>query len=148
MLVNQSSFSTVIDDLLDTFKQRPNDEAFAYFYCERTQSDRQEPDLISSSFVRQHLHSSTLPFGKPQAYEATNTGVPPFITGPLPTVHTTTMLFKFHLYIYPPTSHSAYHNSNIQVSPKSTEKWTLCFKLDDYHHAQGHGFYCHLVLRE
>lgn len=30
-----------------------NDEAFAYFYCDRNQSNRQDPTLILSSFVRQ-----------------------------------------------------------------------------------------------
>lgn len=45
--------STVVDDLLTTFEKLPNDEAFAYFYCDRNQSDRREPALILSSFVRQ-----------------------------------------------------------------------------------------------
>lgn len=45
--------STVIDDLLETSNRIPNDEAFAYFYCDRNQSDRQDPTLILSSFVRQ-----------------------------------------------------------------------------------------------
>ena len=38
---------------MDTFKQLPNDEAFAYFYCDRNQPDRRDPELILSSFVRQ-----------------------------------------------------------------------------------------------
>lgn len=33
--------------------QIPNNEAFAYFYCDRNQSDRQDPSSILSSFVRQ-----------------------------------------------------------------------------------------------
>ena len=45
--------STVVDDLLEAFKQLPNDEAIAYFYCDRNQSDRQEPAMILSSLVRQ-----------------------------------------------------------------------------------------------
>lgn len=34
-------------------KKTPNNEALAYFYCDRNQSDRREPALILSSFVRQ-----------------------------------------------------------------------------------------------
>ncbi|MCJ1271365.1 hypothetical protein MMC22_011265, partial [Lobaria immixta] len=45
--------SKVVDDLLDTFQRLPNDEALAYFYCDRNQPDRRDPDLILSSFVRQ-----------------------------------------------------------------------------------------------
>ena len=45
--------STVVDNLSETLKQSPNDEAFAYFYCDRNQSGRREPALILSSFVRQ-----------------------------------------------------------------------------------------------
>ena len=45
--------TTVVDDLLETSEQVPNNEAFAYFYCDRNQSDRQDPTLILSSFVRQ-----------------------------------------------------------------------------------------------
>ena len=45
--------STVVDDLLKSFTQFPNDEAFAYFYCDRNQSDRRDSALILSSFVRQ-----------------------------------------------------------------------------------------------
>lgn len=45
--------STVVDDLLQRFRQLPNDEAFAYFYCDRNQTDRQDPTSILSSFVRQ-----------------------------------------------------------------------------------------------
>ncbi|KAH0565685.1 hypothetical protein GP486_000925 [Trichoglossum hirsutum] len=45
--------STVVDDLLDGFKQHSNDEALAYFYCDRNEFVRQDPELILSSFVRQ-----------------------------------------------------------------------------------------------
>lgn len=45
--------STVVDDLSETFKNLPNNEAFAYFYCDRNQFERQEPASILSSFVRQ-----------------------------------------------------------------------------------------------
>ena len=38
---------------MEAFKQFPNDEAFAYFYCDCNQSDRQDPTLVLSSFVRQ-----------------------------------------------------------------------------------------------
>jgi hypothetical protein len=39
--------------LLGSFGQYPNDEALAYFYCDRNESARQDPELILSSFVRQ-----------------------------------------------------------------------------------------------
>jgi ankyrin repeat domain-containing protein 50 len=39
--------------LLDSFEQYPNDEALAYFYCDRNESARQDPELVLSSFVRQ-----------------------------------------------------------------------------------------------
>jgi len=39
--------------LLDSFRQHPNDEALAYFYCDRNESARQDPELILRSFVRQ-----------------------------------------------------------------------------------------------
>lgn len=45
--------STVVDDLLHRFERDQNDEAFAYFYCDRNESNRREPTLILSSFVRQ-----------------------------------------------------------------------------------------------
>ena len=45
--------STVVDDLIKTFAEQPNDEALAYFYCDRNQPNRQDPALIMSSFVRQ-----------------------------------------------------------------------------------------------
>ena len=45
--------STVVDDLLESSQRLPNDEAFAHFYCDRNQPDRQDPTLILSSFVRQ-----------------------------------------------------------------------------------------------
>ncbi|MCJ1271985.1 hypothetical protein MMC22_011891, partial [Lobaria immixta] len=64
--------STVIDDLLEAFKQFPNDEAFAYFYCDRNQSDRQDPTLILSSFVRQlstFRDSGVLPQPTVQMYD-------------------------------------------------------------------------------
>jgi hypothetical protein len=39
--------------LLGRFTQYPNDEAMAYFYCDRNESARQDPELILRSFVRQ-----------------------------------------------------------------------------------------------
>ncbi|KAH0538447.1 hypothetical protein FGG08_004945 [Glutinoglossum americanum] len=45
--------STVVDDLLGSFGQHPNDEALAYFYCDRNESVRQDPELILRSFARQ-----------------------------------------------------------------------------------------------
>ena len=35
------------------FGQHPNDEALAYFYCDRNEPARRDPELILSSFVRQ-----------------------------------------------------------------------------------------------
>ena len=45
--------STVVDDLTKSFAQQSNDEALAYFYCDRNQPNRQDPAVIMSSFVRQ-----------------------------------------------------------------------------------------------
>jgi len=39
--------------LLDSFGEYPNDEALAYFYCDRNESARRDPELILSSFARQ-----------------------------------------------------------------------------------------------
>lgn len=39
--------------MLNNFLQYPNDEALAYFYCDRNQSDRRDPTLVLNSFVRQ-----------------------------------------------------------------------------------------------
>jgi hypothetical protein len=39
--------------LLGSFGRYPNDEALAYFYCDRNESARRDPELILSSFVRQ-----------------------------------------------------------------------------------------------
>ena len=39
--------------MLGSFGQYPNDEALAYFYCDRNESARQDPELILSSFTRQ-----------------------------------------------------------------------------------------------
>jgi ankyrin repeat domain-containing protein 50 len=39
--------------LLGSFGQHPNDEALAYFYCDRNVSARQDPELILRSFARQ-----------------------------------------------------------------------------------------------
>lgn len=38
---------------MEKFKQDPNNDALAYFYCDRNTSDRQDPTFILSSFVRQ-----------------------------------------------------------------------------------------------
>lgn len=45
--------SSVVDDLSETLRVLPNNEAFAYFYCDRNQFERQKPASILSSFVRQ-----------------------------------------------------------------------------------------------
>lgn len=63
--------STVVDDLLQGFDNLPNDEAFAYFYCDRNQSDRQDPTLILSSFVRQlstSKNNDTIPYSIGRMY--------------------------------------------------------------------------------
>jgi ankyrin repeat domain-containing protein 50 len=39
--------------LLGSLGQYPNDEALAYFYCDRNESARRDPELILSSFARQ-----------------------------------------------------------------------------------------------
>jgi hypothetical protein len=39
--------------LRDTLGKQPNDEALAYFYCDRNQDNRQDPTSILRSFVRQ-----------------------------------------------------------------------------------------------
>jgi ankyrin repeat domain-containing protein 50 len=45
--------STVVDSLRSALQISQNDESLAYFYCDRNQSDRRNPVLILSSFVRQ-----------------------------------------------------------------------------------------------
>lgn len=45
--------STVVDKLLTTFAIDDNDEAFAYFYCDRNQDDHRDPEYILASLVRQ-----------------------------------------------------------------------------------------------
>ncbi len=45
--------SRVVDQLLDELAQTQNDEALAYFYCDRNQRDRQDPACILRSYVRQ-----------------------------------------------------------------------------------------------
>lgn len=45
--------SKLIDNINEALEQRPNDEAFAYFYCDRNQDDRRDPELILNSLVRQ-----------------------------------------------------------------------------------------------
>jgi hypothetical protein len=45
--------SKVVDDLRKGLINQPNDEALAYFYCDRNQTDRQDPTSILRSFVRQ-----------------------------------------------------------------------------------------------
>jgi hypothetical protein len=45
--------SKVVDDLRNVLVNHPNDEALAYFYCDRNQDNRQDPTSILRSFVRQ-----------------------------------------------------------------------------------------------
>jgi ankyrin repeat domain-containing protein 50 len=45
--------SKVIDDISDSLKNNPNHEGFAYFYCNRNETERQDPVMILRSFVRQ-----------------------------------------------------------------------------------------------
>ncbi|MCJ1268893.1 hypothetical protein MMC22_008781 [Lobaria immixta] len=69
----------------------------------------------TASFFLLQLYTSE----RPQAYEATNTGVPPpFFTHSPPKFHTTTTLKAI---VHASTSNGAYYNSASQVSPDSTE---------------------------
>jgi hypothetical protein len=45
--------STVVDDIHEVLTARQNDEALAYFYCDRNQTDRQDPASVLRSFVKQ-----------------------------------------------------------------------------------------------
>ena len=45
--------STVVENLLKTLTEHPNDEALAYFYCDRNQADHRDPEHILASLVRQ-----------------------------------------------------------------------------------------------
>lgn len=45
--------SKVIDDIWDSLKNNPNHEGFAYFYCNRNETERQDPVMILRSLVRQ-----------------------------------------------------------------------------------------------
>jgi hypothetical protein len=45
--------SKVIDDHRDGLSKQTNDEALAYFYCDRNQESRQDPTSVLRSFVRQ-----------------------------------------------------------------------------------------------
>lgn len=45
--------SHVVDNLRRRLSSSPNDEALAYFYCDRNRTDYQTPTSILSSFVRQ-----------------------------------------------------------------------------------------------
>ncbi|KAI9781928.1 MAG: hypothetical protein M1816_002151 [Peltula sp. TS41687] len=45
--------STVVDDMLRALDGQRNDEALAYFYCDRNQMDRQDSPSVLRSFVRQ-----------------------------------------------------------------------------------------------
>lgn len=45
--------STVVDGMLLALSGQPNNEALAYFYCDRNQTSRQEPVSVLRSFVRQ-----------------------------------------------------------------------------------------------
>ena len=45
--------SCVVKDLLDQLQSNDNNEAIAYFYCNRNHAERQDPQMILNSFVRQ-----------------------------------------------------------------------------------------------
>lgn len=45
--------SRVIDEIRDTLKSNPNHEGLAFFYCNRNETERQEPLSVLRSFVRQ-----------------------------------------------------------------------------------------------
>ncbi|RFU32262.1 hypothetical protein B7463_g4088, partial [Scytalidium lignicola] len=45
--------SRIIDQIQDTLKTNVNNEGFAFFYCNRNETDRREPLSVLRSFVRQ-----------------------------------------------------------------------------------------------
>ena len=45
--------STVVGSLQRDLNEKPQGEALAYFYCDRNQADRQSPEQVMRSFVRQ-----------------------------------------------------------------------------------------------
>ncbi len=45
--------SRVVDYLIAELEKGQNDEALAYFYCDRNQHDRQDPSCVLRSYVRQ-----------------------------------------------------------------------------------------------
>lgn len=45
--------SRVIDEIQDALKSNPNHEGLAFFYCNRNETERQEPLSVLRSFVRQ-----------------------------------------------------------------------------------------------
>jgi hypothetical protein len=45
--------SRVIDEIQDVLKSNPNHEGLAFFYCNRNETERQEPLSVLRSFVRQ-----------------------------------------------------------------------------------------------
>jgi hypothetical protein len=45
--------SRVVDRLIDELEPTQNDEAVAYFYCDRNQRDQQDPARFLRSYVRQ-----------------------------------------------------------------------------------------------
>jgi ankyrin repeat domain-containing protein 50 len=45
--------SRAIDEIRDTLKSNPNHEGLAFFYCNRNETERQEPLSVLRSFVRQ-----------------------------------------------------------------------------------------------
>ncbi|TKA82405.1 hypothetical protein B0A49_00003 [Cryomyces minteri] len=50
--------SKVVDDLRGQLTSRPNDEGFASFYCDRNQTDRQDPKQVLRCLVKQLSTSS------------------------------------------------------------------------------------------
>ncbi|GKZ24761.1 hypothetical protein AbraIFM66951_002019 [Aspergillus brasiliensis] len=51
--------SRVIDHVQDTLARTPNDEGFAYFYCNRTEDIRTRPLAVAQSYVRQLASSAS-----------------------------------------------------------------------------------------
>ncbi|OJJ75285.1 hypothetical protein ASPBRDRAFT_40571 [Aspergillus brasiliensis CBS 101740] len=51
--------SRVIDHVQDTLARTPNDEGFAYFYCNRTEDIRTRPLAVAQSYVRQLSSSAS-----------------------------------------------------------------------------------------
>ena len=43
----------LVASIIDHFSKRPHDEALAYFYCDRNEESRRDPENVLCSFVKQ-----------------------------------------------------------------------------------------------